>query len=233
MHVLAQLQVGVEARFERSEPQLLETPDLRLSKRLVGNLRERRPAPQRERLSQRGTSGRGIAARERLPPVLDTTLEHVRVELPRGDREQVTVADRSQGGWRSRVRAKCLAQAGNGDLQPFHRARRAFVAPQHVDQHIGRGRTIRAHQEQSQKRRLARSTRSEPPVTVAQLDGSQDRVPNHAPSSLLLRFRQVNGRPRLQANAPPYGRMLATLVARLRLGAGDRDDRSRHERRDP
>ena len=44
-------EVGVDALLERREPQLLQPRALGLRERLVGEVGERRPAPQRERLS--------------------------------------------------------------------------------------------------------------------------------------------------------------------------------------
>ena len=49
--VAAELQVGVDPVLERAEAKLLQARDRALGERLVGELRERRPAPQRERLS--------------------------------------------------------------------------------------------------------------------------------------------------------------------------------------
>jgi hypothetical protein len=47
--VTAKRQIGLDAVFERGEPELLEPPHLALSERLVGEVCERRPAPERER----------------------------------------------------------------------------------------------------------------------------------------------------------------------------------------
>ena len=50
--VAAEREVGVDTLLERAEPQLLEPRDLGLGERLVGEVGERRPAPQRERLAE-------------------------------------------------------------------------------------------------------------------------------------------------------------------------------------
>ena len=50
--VAAAGQIGVDPLLERRQPQLLETGDLGLRERLVGEVGERRPAPKRERLAQ-------------------------------------------------------------------------------------------------------------------------------------------------------------------------------------
>ena len=50
--VTAERQVGVDPLLERRQPQLLQPRDLGLGERLVGEVGERRPAPQRERLAQ-------------------------------------------------------------------------------------------------------------------------------------------------------------------------------------
>jgi hypothetical protein len=48
----AECEVGLEAFLERCEAQLLETGDLALGERLVGEVGERRAAPEGERLVQ-------------------------------------------------------------------------------------------------------------------------------------------------------------------------------------
>ena len=49
--VAAERQVGLDALLHAREPQLLEVCALDLRERLVGELRKRRPAPQREGLA--------------------------------------------------------------------------------------------------------------------------------------------------------------------------------------
>ena len=58
-------EIGVDALLERAEAQLLELRGVRLGEGLVGEIGQRRPTPQRERLAQR--RGRGARDRRRPP----------------------------------------------------------------------------------------------------------------------------------------------------------------------
>ena len=55
-------ELGVDPLLERRQPQLPETGALRLRERLVGEVGERRPAPQRKRLAQLLRCPLGIGA---------------------------------------------------------------------------------------------------------------------------------------------------------------------------
>ncbi len=80
-------EVGVEAALQRDQPQIVEPRDLRLRERLVGEVGERRPAPQGERVAQRR---RGRAVVRALRPG-DEPLEARDVELradPRATRSR-------------------------------------------------------------------------------------------------------------------------------------------------
>ena len=66
--VMTEREVGLDAVLERDQPQLLEPRDLVLRERLVGEIGQRRPAPERERGScsvSRRPAGRPL---ERLRP---------------------------------------------------------------------------------------------------------------------------------------------------------------------
>ena len=78
-------QVGLDALFEAGQSQLLEAGDLALRERLVGEVGQRRPAPERERLAQLGGGARGIAAGERSPTLFEEALEPVSVQALRID----------------------------------------------------------------------------------------------------------------------------------------------------
>ena len=67
--VAARLEVLVDRQLERREPQLLEPADLERGERLAGDVVERRPAPQRERLARRalGDAAARSGGRRRRP----------------------------------------------------------------------------------------------------------------------------------------------------------------------
>src|SRR6185369_6686856 len=60
--VPAERQVGVDPLLQRYQPQILQTPGLRTRERLVGELCERRPPPQRERLAEQARRTSRIGA---------------------------------------------------------------------------------------------------------------------------------------------------------------------------
>ena len=60
--VAADREIGVDPVLERGQPQLAEPRDLALDERLVGQVGQRRPAPQRERRAQLLRRRRGIRA---------------------------------------------------------------------------------------------------------------------------------------------------------------------------
>ena len=80
--VAPELEVGVDPRRERAQPQLLEAGDLRLGELLVGEVRERGPAPERERRTK------ALRAYGRLGAscLRDQPLEDREVQLLRLDR---------------------------------------------------------------------------------------------------------------------------------------------------
>src|SRR5215475_1502697 len=85
--VLAQRQPGLGLIFQRGQPLFLQPRDRRLSEHGVGEVRQRRASPQRQRIGQPGSPGSGILTRtgplrkDREPALL----YHVAVEL-----EQIT-----------------------------------------------------------------------------------------------------------------------------------------------
>jgi hypothetical protein len=78
--VTAERQVGLDAVLERGEPEFLEPPRLRLGERLVGEVCERRAAPEPERGAQFGGGLLGVAERERFAAPLEESFEPAGVE---------------------------------------------------------------------------------------------------------------------------------------------------------
>jgi len=77
----AERQVGVDAELEGRQTNLLESRDRRLRERLVGQIRQRRTAPERERFAQvRGRPLR-LATGKRLRRLGRALLEPVQVHL--------------------------------------------------------------------------------------------------------------------------------------------------------
>ena len=146
--VAAERQVGVDALLQRRGVPLLEPGDLGLRERLVGNVGQRRPAPQRERLAQpRGGVG-GSLARERLATLVREPLETIHVELAVLHLEHVAAAPRLKSLPVAVVeRATQLADVV---LQHLRGRRRRRLAPQRVDQPIARDRLVAMQQQQGE-----------------------------------------------------------------------------------
>ena len=87
----AQGEVGLDPLLERREVQLLEPGDVVLGKRLVGELGERRAAPEGESNPECLGSLVGIVGGECLAALLEQRPEAVEVELSRRDAELVAV----------------------------------------------------------------------------------------------------------------------------------------------
>jgi hypothetical protein len=92
--VAAEREPGLDALLERREPQVVEPRDLRLRERLVGEVGERRAAPECHRLVEHRERPLGVARRQGTPALADQPLEPVRVERSRLQPELVAVRAR-------------------------------------------------------------------------------------------------------------------------------------------
>ena len=110
--VPAERELGLDALLERGQPHLLEPLDRDLRERLVGEVGERRAAPERERLAQEIDAASRLAARERLA--------RPRSFAARSGRGRASRARRGSGiraaASRSRLGAERLAQLGDLSL---------------------------------------------------------------------------------------------------------------------
>ena len=87
-------EVGVDAVAEGIEPEVVEAGDLGLGEALLGDVGERRPAPEGERVGERRGGRARIAARELLAPERRALLEALGVERARRDGQPVARARR-------------------------------------------------------------------------------------------------------------------------------------------
>ena len=116
-------EVGVDGRLRRAQPQLVEAADLGGGERLVGDVLERVAVPQRERLARRAA--------------LQQPLEARRVHLAVGELELVAAAARDD---LRAVAVQQRPQVRDVELDHLRRARRRLLAPQALDQRVGRHR---------------------------------------------------------------------------------------------
>ena len=153
----SRLEVALYRELDGPEPQLVQPPDLGGGERLAGDVVERRPAPQRQRLAR--------------PPAGHEPLEARHVELVGREPQLVPVAARED------VRAVAgrgqrLAQLRHVELHELRRGSRWRVAPEAVDQAIRRHRRAGVEREHRQQRaRLARANGDGSPVDAG-LHGS-------------------------------------------------------------
>ena len=117
----AERQVGVDPLLDGREALLLEARDLALGERLVAEVGQRLPVPERERLAQAGRPLLGIGQGARLP---DEQLEPAQVDLARRDVQQVAGRPRPDP-----LGADQLADGGDVPVQRGLRGLGRRVAP--------------------------------------------------------------------------------------------------------
>ena len=115
-------ELGVDPLHLRQQVQLLQAPDLRLELADGGEVRERRAAPQAERLAQPCRRPRRVAASQQCAALVDQPLEGRRVELVGLELEQVPAAAREEH--LGALVAERPAQPGHGHVNGVGRAAR-------------------------------------------------------------------------------------------------------------
>ena len=181
--VQPELELRLEAHLERVQPLLLETTDRILREAPVGEVGQRRPRPEPERLSQRA---RPLPRRH--PP----RLQHEPLEAAHVDRlgiDPQPVAGRPR---LERLGAEQLPQARHAVLHVGRRRGRRSPLPQLVDQPVERHDVVRLQEEERHQRALLRPTqpdRHTPHTSLqraqhAELDlwschGEGERTPTH------------------------------------------------------
>ena len=127
------------------EPQPLEPGDLGARERLEGEVVERGPAPERERVCEQ----RAAHAGRRRPRLLDEPLEAQGVDGLGFEREPVPGRLRQE-----RVRPEGLAQRVDGVLQRAERGARRVGAPEILDQAVGGDDLVGMKSEHREERAL-------------------------------------------------------------------------------
>ena len=149
--VAAEGEVGLDARAETGEAQLVEAGDLGGGEGLVAQAVQGRAAPQRHRRVQRLRGGGGIAAGQRGLALCRQAREAIRVDRL-GAVELQRVAAPVPG---DRGGAHRGAQARDDDLQRVGRIGRKPLAPERVDGAVrGDGLTASHEQEAEESQRL-------------------------------------------------------------------------------
>ena len=173
-----QRQIRLEPLLQRGKPQLLELGDRRLRERLIAEICQRCPSPHRQRGSQRAGGLLRVPCRKLLTSALEQTTEPVEIQLPGLDAKHVTSPARRQQTIRP-----CLALYPKGPTQPRHRhmhgvqrRRRRPLAPQAIDQHIGRDDLIGVQQQHRQQNPLPLARHRNVNAVAANLKRAKDSV---------------------------------------------------------
>ena len=145
--MVAERQVGVDPILQHGLPGLLQARPVGLRERLVGEVRERWPSPQRQRLAQALGRDRRATRRQRLPTLGRQRFEPSQVRLRALRIERVAAAPGEQEPVVDR-----LAQVRHVHLQRLGCRDRRVLTPQLVDQPIARNRLTRVQQQDRQHR---------------------------------------------------------------------------------
>src|SRR5712691_8431217 len=165
----AETELCVDPLAHHTQVELFETANLAARKRLVGEVGERRSAPQRERLAQQQRRALGVAGSLCSSPFLEPLPEAVDVELARRNAEGVASCLRLQT-----VVAQDAAQLRHVVLEDLRRRRRRLVGPELVDQRVGRQRLIRMDQQKCEQRSLLAAPDRELSPVATDLERTED-----------------------------------------------------------
>ena len=165
-------EVGVDPLLERGQTAFLKALDVAAGELVVGEVGERGPAPQRERLAQlpRRLARRGGAR------LLHELLEAVRVELARGDAQHVATGARQQ-----HILAERLAQLRDVALQRLGGGLRPLLAPELVDQALAPDELVRVQQQDRQQLALPAAADDKRSIAVSDLQRAEDPEVHFAP----------------------------------------------------
>ena len=145
--VAPEREVGVDPQLDCCKPDLAEPSDGRLGEALVGEVRERRASPERQRVAEPLRRIARQAASEQAPPLVHEPLESVEIERVGLDPDDV--AGRSG---RQHVLRQRLAKSRDVDPQCGGGALGRVLAPELVDQPVGRNDLVGVEEEQGEKR---------------------------------------------------------------------------------
>ena len=173
--VAAEREVRVGELLLRRDPELLEAADLRLREMLVGEVRQRRPAPQGEPALQRRGRRRRAAGGELAPALLEQPLEAAGVQLLRPDGQHVAVIAGGEGAAAARER---LPQPRDLHVEHARRGVRRRVAPELVDHALRREGLVGVDEQQGEQRSLTAPAERDGAPGVDHLERAEDAVLN-------------------------------------------------------
>ena len=165
----AERKIGVDPFNQSAQAKLLQPPDLVESERLIGEVGQRRAAPQSERVAQQRRGPRRVACRLSPLPLVETLLEAVNVQLASLNVECVT----SRLGPQTVV-AQCATQLRDVVLEDLRRRRGRPLTPKLVDQPVRRERLVRMDQQERQQRTLLATPERDRSPLIADLERTED-----------------------------------------------------------
>jgi hypothetical protein len=192
-------QVRLDPLFQGTDVQLVESSDRALGERLVGELGERSPAPQGERLAQQRARTLSVALGECFSAFPDKPLETVSVESVGRQGELVPLPVRPD---QPALGTERLAKKRDGVPDDLRRRRRGRLAPQLVDQSIDRYGLVRVQKEQREEGALPPTTQYDNSIVAHDFERAEDTE---------LHFRLSYRRPYTRAGWTPSGAFLDGL----------------------
>ncbi len=174
-------QVGVDAVLEDGETRLLETNGRPFGDGLVREVAQRRAAPQRERVPERGGRRTGVSRRESRLALHCMTFEAPRVDGLGIDDQRVAAGP---GLDHTGIVAERPAQHGHRHLQPG-RGTGVVRSPQLLDHPVGGHDLPRVQHEERHERTLLAAAHVDGPAVTHDLDRAQDaELERHAERTL-------------------------------------------------
>ena len=173
-------EVDVESPFHRHQPQLIQPGGLCSCEGCVGELDQRRTAPQAQRLVQ-DLARRAWPVRGDAGCVGQQPLEPTCVDLLGLDRKQIAGRPGDQhvaSGGACRVLQR-MTQPGHAGPQALHRCGRRPVAPQHVDQPVGGDHRPGMDQQHRKEPSLQRAADGKGVTVVLHAERSEDPEQGH------------------------------------------------------
>ncbi len=164
----AEREIRLDPLLDGDRAQLLEPRDLGLRERLVQEVRERRAAPEGERLAQRTLGRCRISPSERPAPLLGETREAVEIDPLRSELELVARRARRDHG------AERLTELGDVDLDGVRRRVGLLARPERLDQPIDGDDPAGLEREHGEQRARLRSSESDWRAIALHLDGAEE-----------------------------------------------------------
>jgi len=168
--VMRSIEIGLDPLFERHEAKLFEMRDMGLSEGLEDEVGKRRAAPEAESLSQ-GPRAFGRIPRSR---ALDQGTEPIEIQLAGPNIHPVT----GRFGLED-LRSECLPQLRDEVLQRGDGGSRRLLAPERVDETVGRHDAAGLEQQEGENGALLQAAEKDRARLLIHLQRSEDSELRH------------------------------------------------------